>query len=52
MLSYNGKKLSDPMTQSELDRELQEATIIEPETRGLFDDMHENYDDKKDRGED
>jgi len=52
VLSYNGTKISDPMTQAELDRELREATVIEPETRGLFDDMTDNHRPPKDKGED
>ena len=52
VLSYNGKKLSDPMTQTELDSELHEATVIETETRGLFDDMHDHHRNKKNEGDD
>lgn len=37
VLSYNGTTISNPMSQSELDRELEEASVIEPETPDLFD---------------
>lgn len=40
ILSYNGTKISDPMTQVELNRTLEEATVIEPEMPGLFDDIN------------
>lgn len=52
ILSYNGTKISDPMTQVELNRALEEATVIEPEMPGLFDDINENYIDPKNKGED
>ncbi len=51
VLSYNGTKISDPMTQAELNRALEEATVIEPDTPGLFDHFDNNHDNSNDKGE-
>lgn len=37
VLSYNGKKISEPISQHELNRVLSHATILEPESPDLFD---------------
>lgn len=52
VLSYNGTKISDPMTDAELQAELEEASVIEPDVPGLFDNLDNNNKDFKDRGED
>ena len=52
VLSYNGTKISDPMTQAELNRTLEEATMIEPDTPGLFDDINDRYTNSENEGED
>ncbi len=52
VLSYNGTKISDAMSQAELNRELEEATLIEPETPGLFDEINDNNENKKNEVED
>lgn len=52
VLSYNGTKISNPMTQAELNRALEEATVIEPDMPGLFDDIYDNHSNPKKDGED
>lgn len=52
VLSYNGTKISDPMSEAELQTELEEASAIEPETPGLFDHSPDNPRDNNDGGED
>ncbi len=49
VLTYNGKKISDPLSKTELQTVLQEAHLIEPDNPGLFDrpnDNHKNDDDE------
>ncbi len=52
VLSYNGTKISDPMTDAELQAEFGKASIIEPDVPGLFDHLDDNHKNNKDKGED
>lgn len=40
VLSYNGKKISDPLTPEELAKELQDYSVREKEHPDLFDEIH------------
>ena len=40
VLTYNGKTISAPLSEQELLSQLDEVYIVEPETRGLFDEPH------------
>ena len=52
VLSYNGTKISDPMTDAELQAEFGKASIIEPDVPDLFDHLDDNHKNNKDKGED
>lgn len=52
VLSYNGTTISNPMSQAELNQELEEASVIEPDTPGLFDELIDNDENKKNEGDD
>lgn len=50
VLTYNGNKISDPLSDAELQAELQEAHVIEPDVPDLFDHKTNNPNNEGDEG--